>query len=61
MFRKATDGDPKRLEKILGRIPAGKVGDPQDIGMCAAFLCSKAASYINGACIPVDGGALIGF
>ena len=61
MFRKATSGDERRLEKILSRIPAGHIGGPMDIGMCAVFLCSKAASYINGACIPVDGGALIGF
>ena len=61
MFHKATDTDPQRLQKILGRIPAKTVGDPMDIGMCAAFLCSDAARYISGACIPVDGGALIGF
>ena len=61
MFHKATDTDPQRLQKILGRIPAKSVGDPMDVGMCAAFLCSDAARYISGACIPVDGGALIGF
>jgi len=61
MFHKATDTDPVRRNKILGRIPANHVGDPMDVGMCAAFLCSDAARYISGACIPVDGGALIGF
>ena len=61
MFHKATDTDPQRLAKIMGRIPAKTVGDPMDIGMCAAFLCSDAARYISGSCIPVDGGALIGF
>ena len=61
MFHKATDTDPQRLAKILSRIPAKSVGDPMDIGMVAAFLCSDAARYISGACIPVDGGALIGF
>lgn len=61
MFHKATDTDPQRLAKIMGRIPAKEVGDPMDVGMCAAFLCSDAARYISGSCIPVDGGALIGF
>lgn len=61
MFHKATDNDLPRLNKILGRIPAKEVGDAMDVGMCAAFLCSDAARYISGTCIPVDGGALIGF
>lgn len=61
MFHKAVDNDPPRLAKIMGRIPAKSVGDPMDVGMCAAFLCSDAARYISGTCVPVDGGALIGF
>ena len=61
MFHKATDTDAPRLNKIMGRIPAKSVGDPMDVGMVTAFLCSDAARYISGSCIPVDGGALIGF
>jgi gluconate 5-dehydrogenase len=61
MFHKATDNDPPRLNKIMGRIPMKTVGDPMDIGMAAVFLCSDAARYITGVCLPVDGGALIGF
>ncbi|WP_321299953.1 SDR family NAD(P)-dependent oxidoreductase [uncultured Sphaerochaeta sp.] len=61
MFHKATDNDPPRLNKILGRIPMNRVGDPMDIGMAVSFLSSEAARYINGICLPVDGGALIGF
>lgn len=61
MFHQATDNDPPRLAKILGRIPMKKVGEPDDIGMAAVFLASDAARYINGICLPVDGGALIGF
>lgn len=48
-------------QSLKVRIPAKKVGDTMDIGMCAAFLCSDAARYITGSCITVDGGALIGF
>ena len=37
------------------------VGDPMDIGMTATYLASDAARYVSGVCVPVDGGALIGF
>lgn len=61
MFHKATDTDPQRLAKILGRIPLNQVGEAKDIGMAAVYLCSDAAKYVTGICLPVDGGALIGF
>jgi NAD(P)-dependent dehydrogenase (short-subunit alcohol dehydrogenase family) len=38
------------------RIPAGRVGFPDDIGPLAVFLCSSGASYITGQIIWVDGG-----
>ncbi|WP_313583900.1 SDR family NAD(P)-dependent oxidoreductase [Lacrimispora sp.] len=61
MYHKATDEDETRRNKILGRIPMNKVGDSMDVGMAAVFLSSDAAGYISGSCLPVDGGALIGF
>jgi len=61
MFRKATENDVERKTKILGRTPMGKVGEPSDIGWAAVYLCSEAAKFITGICLPVDGGALIGF
>lgn len=39
-----------------GRIPAGHIGDPQDIANAVSFLLSDKAKYIYGAMIPVDGG-----
>jgi 3-oxoacyl-[acyl-carrier protein] reductase len=38
-------------------IPAGTIGDPDDFGRVAAFLCSQHASYVTGTAIQVDGGA----
>lgn len=61
MYRKATDADPARRAKILGRIQMNHVGEPSDIGLAAVYLCSDAAKYVTGVCLPVDGGALIGF
>jgi 2-deoxy-D-gluconate 3-dehydrogenase len=50
--------DDARNREILGRIPAGRWGAPQDLGGAAVFLASRAADYIHGAIIPVDGGWL---
>ena len=43
-------------EKLKKRIPLGRFGLIKDIENAAVFLCSDAASYINGAVIVVDGG-----
>lgn len=54
----ALRADPDRSAAILGRIPAGRWGQPADIGDAAVFLLAAASDYINGAVIPVDGGWL---
>ena len=48
------------LSAAAAMVPAGKVGDPDDFGALAAFLCSDYAQFITGAAIPVDGGAVHG-
>ncbi|SDH01889.1 SDR family oxidoreductase, partial [Pelagibacterium luteolum] len=50
--------DPDRNAQILGRIPAGRWGEPSDIGDAAVFLLAPASQYMHGATIPVDGGWL---
>ncbi len=47
---------PDVLTKTLGSIPAKRLGEPEEFGAIVAFLCTPAASYINGINLPVDGG-----
>ena len=42
--------------QMRARIPLGRYGEPPEVGRVGAFLLSPAASYLNGAIIPVDGG-----
>lgn len=48
--------DPERSASILGRIPAGRWGQPQDFKGPAVFLASKASDYVHGTILTVDGG-----
>jgi len=50
--------EQSRADYIKQNIPAGYFGEPYDIGHLVAFLASPLARYINGAAIPVDGGAV---
>jgi 2-dehydro-3-deoxy-D-gluconate 5-dehydrogenase len=54
----ALRADESRNREILGRIPAGRWGQPADIGGAAVFLAAPASDYVHGAVIPVDGGWL---
>lgn len=47
-------------EKLIGKIPVGTTGRPDDIAAAAAFLCSSEAAYITGVVLDVDGGIGIG-
>ena len=44
------------LEKVLKRIPIGRVGGPEEVANVVKFLASDDASYITGATFFVDGG-----
>jgi 2-deoxy-D-gluconate 3-dehydrogenase len=52
----ALRADPDRSNAILSRIPAGRWGEPEDFKGPVLFLCSKAADYVNGTILTVDGG-----
>ena len=50
--------DPKRYGEILDRIPAGRWGEPSDMGGACVFLASAASDYVHGFTIAVNGGWL---
>jgi 3-oxoacyl-[acyl-carrier protein] reductase len=48
--------DPAGIAEFVAReIPLGRFGRPEEVADVAAFLCSERASWVSGACIPVDG------
>jgi 2-deoxy-D-gluconate 3-dehydrogenase len=54
----ALQADELRNKAIMDRIPAGRWGDPKDLGGAAVFLASSASDYVTGHILAVDGGWL---
>jgi len=49
-------GIPAFYEKLAAKVPLQRVGNPEEVAGPVVFLLSEAASYVNGANLPVDGG-----
>lgn len=50
-------GASERFPALVGAIPAGRAGQPEEVGELASFLASDRATYITGALIAIDGGS----
>jgi NAD(P)-dependent dehydrogenase (short-subunit alcohol dehydrogenase family) len=50
--------DVERAAKEGHGIPLGRIGEPEDIARCALFLVSEDASFVSGAHLVADGGAM---
>lgn len=50
--------NPDIGKAALATIPQSRFGQPTDLAEAVVWLCSPAAAYVNGVCLPVDGGFL---
>ena len=59
-FARALWEDPENCAKALAAYPLGRLGEPEDIAGAAVFLAARAASWITGQILVVDGGTSAG-
>ena len=47
-------------KKMAAAVPDGRLGMPEDIAGTVVYLASRAAGHVNGACVTIDGGSVLG-
>ena len=55
------EGNHPFNDLVMTRTPAGRWGEPEDVGNAALFLASKASNFVNGHILFIDGGILANF
>jgi len=56
-WQRKLDGDPAGVTSMIAHeVPLARFGEPEDIGAATAFLASRRAAFITGACLVADGG-----
>lgn len=56
MIERTADEDPETIEQTKAATPMGRLGDPEEIGDAAVWLCSDDASFVTGETLTIDGG-----
>jgi NAD(P)-dependent dehydrogenase (short-subunit alcohol dehydrogenase family) len=59
MARMHLDDDPAKREAVLREIPLGRLATPEDVAGAILYLASPLGAYLNGVCIPVNGGSYL--
>jgi NAD(P)-dependent dehydrogenase (short-subunit alcohol dehydrogenase family) len=58
-MRAYLDALPDHGEKMVRRLPMGRMATTDEIAEAVVWLCSDAASYVNGVALTVDGGLIL--
>lgn len=48
--------DEEQAKYLMGRVPAGRAGEPEDLVGALLYLASPASNFVNGTTLTVDGG-----
>jgi NAD(P)-dependent dehydrogenase (short-subunit alcohol dehydrogenase family) len=56
LFEYLTGAEPNMKEGMQSMVPLHRLGYPEDMGEAVVWLCSDAAGFITGQCLPIDGG-----
>ncbi|MGH7565332.1 MAG: SDR family NAD(P)-dependent oxidoreductase [Gemmatimonadota bacterium] len=52
------EGREEALARVERALPAGRMGEPEEVAEAISFLCSETASWVHGAVLSVDGGSV---
>lgn len=56
LVRRVLDEEPEYRERVAGKIPLGRIGQPEEVVGAVLFLASAASSMVSGTVLSVDGG-----
>ena len=59
-LRQAAELEPAHVERLSSRVPIKRVAEPEEVAEAVVWLCSPAASYVQGITMSVDGGFVLG-
>lgn len=56
LYDRETGGLTPRGQQVIDHTPMGRMGDPEDVAGAVCFLASRAAAFVTGVVLPIDGG-----